>query len=119
MVHLVTILVVLIGNLVLSIYTVLDLLKMSILIPHERCHDCIDLPERLLSILQRKYLLCIPLVNQSIRSASFVPGMLVIETNVDIIFAAMAVRARGRQGSILAKRSPWRARTGPPLINTL
>ena len=51
-VHLMAILIVLIGNLVLSINAILDLLKMSVLISHERSHDGIYLPERLFSILQ-------------------------------------------------------------------
>ena len=84
-VNLMAILIVLIGNLVLPINVVLDLLKMSILISHERSHDGIYLPERLLSVLQHEYLLGIPLIKHSIRSASLVPSMLVIETTFMIM----------------------------------
>ena len=91
-VHLMAILIVLIGNLVLPINTVLDLLKMSILISHERSHDGIYLSERLLSILQHQYLLGIPLIKHSIRSTSLVPSMLVVETTFMIMIDGVCRR---------------------------
>ena len=78
MVHLMTILEVLVGNFFLPIYTIFYLLKMSILIPHEWSHNCIDLLQCLFPIVQIHDQLCIALIKKSIHSASFVPCMLII-----------------------------------------
>ena len=77
MVHLLAILIVLIGDFVLSIDALLESLKVSVLVTHERRHARLDLLQDVLAVLKvEDLLLRVTILQESVGSAAFVPHML-------------------------------------------
>ena len=77
MVHLMAILIVLIGDFVLSIDALFESLKMSVLVTHERRHASFNLLQGLLAVLKIEDLQLRVIISQeTIGTAAFIPRML-------------------------------------------
>ena len=117
MVHLLTILIVLIGDFVLSIDALLESLKVSVLVTHERRHASLDLLQGLLSILKiEDLLLRIAVLEEPVGSAAFVPHML----NHTLLFVVTVCSdCMGGQTRILTQGGSWCTRTTSSFIRCI
>ena len=117
MVHLLAILIVLIGDFVLSIDAFLESLKVSVLVTHEGRNARFDLLQDVLAVLKvEDLLLRVTILQESVGSAAFVPDML----NHTLLFVVtICCNCMGGQTCILTQGGSWRTRTTSSFIRCI